>query len=107
MDETQTLHRDERQEEQDPTVYLWLLYFSAQHFYYLKDYERALEYINRAIEHTPTVIDLYVVKARIYKRSGDKKYASKLYEEARKLDLADRYLNAVTSRYLIRVEELT
>jgi peptide alpha-N-acetyltransferase len=29
-----------------------------------------------------------------------------LYEESRKLDLADRYLNAVSSRYLIRVEKL-
>ena len=65
-----------------------------------------MSYINRAIEHTPTVIDLYIVKAKIYKRSGDPEYASKLYEEARKLDMADRYLNAVSSRYLIRVDKL-
>jgi hypothetical protein len=29
-----------------------------------------------------------------------------LYEEARKLDLADRFLNARSSRYLIRIDEL-
>ena len=81
-----------------------MLYFTSQHYYYLRDYEQALSFVNRAIEHTPTVIDLYVVKARIYKRAGDKLYASKLYEEARKLDLADRNLNAVSSKYLIRVE---
>lgn len=37
MDEKQTLHNDE--DEQDPTVYLWLLYFTAQHYYYLRDYD--------------------------------------------------------------------
>ena len=93
-------------EEQDPTVYLWLMYFTAQHFYLLRNYERALEYINDAIQHSPTVIDLYIVKARIYKRAGDTQYASKLYDEARKLDLADRYLNAVSSRFKIRADQI-
>lgn len=102
MEEKSTLSGED--EEQDPTVYLWLMYFTAQHFYLLRNYERALEYINDAIQHTPTVIDLYIVKARIYKRAGDTKYASKLYDEARKLDLADRYLNAVSSRFKIRAD---
>ncbi|CDW89756.1 n-alpha-acetyltransferase auxiliary subunit-like [Stylonychia lemnae] len=104
MEEKNTLFNDEQ--EQDPTVYLWLLYYTAQHYYYLRDYNQALKYINEAINHTPTVIDLYVVKAKIYKRAGDREYASKLYEEARKLDLADRYLNAVSSRYLIRADHV-
>jgi peptide alpha-N-acetyltransferase len=65
-----------------------------------------LKYINEAIAHTPTVVDLYVMKAKIYKRAGDIEYASKLYEEARKLDLADRYLNAVSSRYLIKANHV-
>ena len=93
-------------EEQDPTVYLWLLYFTAQHFYLRRDFERALRYIDAAIEHTPTVVDLYVLKAKIYKHAGDARKAFSLYDEARKLDLADRYLNAVASRYRIRIDEL-
>lgn len=68
----------------------------------MRDFDTALKYINAAIDHTPTVIELYTAKARIYKRAGDLDYASKLYEEARKLDLADRYLNAVSSRYMIK-----
>lgn len=104
MEDNSTLSNEE--EEQDPTVYLWLLYFTAEHYYNLREFEEALKYINKAIDHTPTVIDLYIVKARIYKRAGDLNYASMLYEEARKLDLADRNLNAVSSRYLIRVNKL-
>jgi hypothetical protein len=55
---------------------LWLLYFTAQHYYFLKDFDTALQYLNRAIEHSPTVIELYILKAKIFKRAGDPKYAS-------------------------------
>jgi N-alpha-acetyltransferase 15/16, NatA auxiliary subunit len=83
-----------------------MMYFVAQHFYFKRAYDKAIGYINQAIEHTPTVVDLYVLKAKIYKRAGDSKKAAILYDEARKLDLADRYLNAVASRYLIRNDQL-
>jgi len=63
-------------EEQDPTVQLWMLYFVSQHYYFRKNYELALEYIGKAIEHTPTVVDLYVLKAKIYKRAGNANLAS-------------------------------
>jgi len=102
MEATMTLVGEE--EEQDPTVHLWLLFFTAQHFYFKRDFARSFKYLDAAIEHTPTVVDLYVLKAKLYKRAGDLKKASALYEEARKLDLADRYLNAVSSRYLIRID---
>jgi peptide alpha-N-acetyltransferase len=62
--------------------------------------------LNKAIEHTPTVVDLYILKAKIYKRAGDANRAATLYDEARKLDLADRYLNAVASRYRIRNDQV-
>jgi peptide alpha-N-acetyltransferase len=87
-------------------VHLWLLYFAANHFYQKRDLDQALSYLNKAIEHTPTVVDLYVLKAKVYKRAGDLLRASSLYDEARKLDLADRYLNAVSSRYKLRVDQV-
>jgi len=37
----------------------------------LRNFDKALQYINEAIEHTPTVIELYIVKAKIYKKAGD------------------------------------
>lgn len=84
MQKQYTLSGDD--EEQDPTVELWLLYFIAQHHHFLRNFDQAIEYINRAIAHTPTVVDLYVLKAQIYKRAGDSEYACKLYDEARILD---------------------
>lgn len=46
---------------------LWVYYFLAQHYDHLKQTEKALGFIDAAIEHTPTLIELFVTKGRIYK----------------------------------------
>lgn len=46
---------------------LWVYYYAAQHYDWKKDTDRALEYIDMAIEHTPTLIDLFIMKGKIYK----------------------------------------
>lgn len=50
-----------------PTTLLWVQYFLAQHFDHIAQHTVALEYINTAIESTPTLIELFVIKAKIYK----------------------------------------
>jgi peptide alpha-N-acetyltransferase len=69
-------------------------------------YDKSLLFINKAIEHTPTVIELYIHKAKIYQRLGDPEKAANLTEEARNLDLADRYLNAHSSKYLLKANKI-
>lgn len=85
--------------EQDPTVYLWLLYFLAHHYYFCRDAETGLKYINKAIEHTPTLIDLYTLKGKLMKIGGNRTDAARLFEEARVLDQADRAINALAACY--------
>ena len=53
-------------EEQDPTVMLWLLYFQAQHNLFQGKLTDAMNFVNRAIEHTPTLLELYTLKGKIY-----------------------------------------
>ena len=53
--------------EEPPTVLLWVLVFLAQHYDLLNQTVTALEYINRAIDHTPTHIELYMIKSKILK----------------------------------------
>jgi len=48
--------------------------------------EKALEYVNKAIQHTPTVVELYLVKAKIFQFAGNQAAANKLVEEGRTLD---------------------
>ncbi len=47
-----------------------MLCLLAQHYNRRRLTEKALAHIDEAIEHTPTIIDLYSVKALIYKRAG-------------------------------------
>ena len=58
--------------------------------------------INKAIEHTPTMPELYITKAKILKHLGKINEASDSAEEGRKLDLYDRYLNIRSVGYLLR-----
>ncbi|VDP17091.1 unnamed protein product [Onchocerca flexuosa] len=52
---------------ESPTTVLWLYYLLAQHYDKLGSVQQALVYINRAIQHTPTLIELYMIKAKIHK----------------------------------------
>lgn len=64
--------------------------------------EAALSFIDAAISHTPTLPELYMLKARIQKRAGDSLRASYTMDEARKLDLQDRFLNTKSAKYYLR-----
>lgn len=68
--------------------------------------DKAIEYINKAIEHTPTVCELYLLKARIYLQMGNRATAAKLAEEARMLDTADRNLNFESVQYQLAIDEV-
>ena len=58
---------DTDSEVESPTSLLWTLSYLAQHFDQLRQTDRALEFINAALDHTMTLIELYVIKARIFK----------------------------------------
>lgn len=91
-----------------PTVLLWTMYFAAQHYDRLGQHQKALEFIDKCIKHTPTVLDFYMRKARILKHTGDLNKAADVMVEGRLLDLADRYINNKATEYLLhadRVEE--
>jgi peptide alpha-N-acetyltransferase len=87
---------------EDPTTLLWVYYFAALHECQLGDYEKALQLANKAIEHTPTVMDIYLVKATILAKAGDDLGAAESVEKARTMDLADRNLNTHSVKYWLR-----
>ncbi|KAI8800034.1 NMDA receptor-regulated protein 1-domain-containing protein [Cladochytrium replicatum] len=91
---------------QFPTTVMWVLYFLAQHFDLKRNPTRALEYINRAIEHTPTLVELYMMKARIYKHAGDLDEAVTTINFGRELDLQDRFINSKCTKYMLRAGQV-
>ena len=90
----------------------WLLsinYFLAQHYdYYLcRDPSKARQYIDKAIELNPTKNDytFHMTRARILKHQGATAEASKAMNEAREMDLKDRYINTKCAKYQLRNQE--
>lgn len=53
--------------DENPSVYVWIKFFLAQYHDRTSDFEVALTFINEAIEHTPTLLELYMIKAKILK----------------------------------------
>ncbi|KAI7892284.1 NMDA receptor-regulated protein 1-domain-containing protein [Mucor mucedo] len=92
--------------KEPPTALLWTLYYLAKHYDFHHKLEKALELINKAIAHTPTVVELYMTKGRILKHSGDAQQASKVMNEAREMDLQDRFINSKSAKYMLRAGEI-
>jgi len=83
--------------------FIWVYYFAAQHYDHMRNLEKALEFINLAIDKTPSVIEFYMVKSKIFEHAGLYEKASDAYEKAKKLDYGDRYLNAKHAKKLLRL----
>ena len=82
------------------------MYFLAQHFDFLGDSVKAADYIDKVLEHTPTLLEGLMMKARIYKHAGNSIYASRFMDEARQLDLQDRFINSKATKYLVRNDDI-
>nr|XP_039262762.1 N-alpha-acetyltransferase 15, NatA auxiliary subunit-like [Styela clava] len=92
--------------KQAPTSTLWSWYFLAQHYDILENTDKALEYINKAIEHTPTLIEAHTLKAKILLHAGDMPSSVKCMDEAQSLDTADRFVNYKCACYMIRNNQI-
>uniref|UniRef100_A0A667WUL2 N-alpha-acetyltransferase 15, NatA auxiliary subunit n=1 Tax=Myripristis murdjan TaxID=586833 RepID=A0A667WUL2_9TELE len=88
--------------EEPPTTLLWVQYFLAQHYDMIGQQTLALEYINTAIESTPTLIELFLIKAKIYKHAGNIREAAQWMDEAQALDTADRFINSKCAKYMLK-----
>jgi len=79
---------------------------AAEHYDFLGDTAKALEFTKQATEHTPTLVEIYSCRARIYKHAGDLETSCKLFDEARSMDLADRFLNCQAVKGFLRVDNV-
>lgn len=83
------------------------LYYLAQHFNYYRsrDLNKAMEYVDKAIELSKDDVDFSMTKARIWKHRGNPQKASEAMENARLLDTRDRYTNTKAAKYQLRNDE--
>lgn len=95
-----------RSQKEPPSTLLWTLFLLAQHYDIRGQHDLALAKIDEAIAHTPTVIDLYLVKGKILKHAGDLVAAAALVDEARSMDLADRFLNSECVKRMLQADQV-
>lgn len=88
--------------EGNPLTLTWTKYFLAQHYYQCEDFTTANAKIDEALKLTPTLIELYMYKARILKHQGLLVEAAAMMNKARGLDLQDRFVNTKTTKYYLR-----
>ncbi|KAK4479629.1 hypothetical protein RD792_015155 [Penstemon davidsonii] len=96
-----------RVEKEPPSTLMWTLFYLAQHYDRCGQFDVALTKIDEAIQHTPTVIDLYSVKSRILKHAGDLAAAAALADEARCMDLSDRYVNSECVKRMLQADQVS
>ncbi|XP_055388773.1 uncharacterized protein LOC129617684 [Condylostylus longicornis] len=68
-------------------------------------YKQALETVENAIASTPAFAELHQLKARILKHSGNFEAAAGAICDAREMDLADRFLNTLSVKYLLAIDD--
>jgi hypothetical protein len=85
-----------------PSHMSWVYFYAAQHYLFLSDLEKAFNYINLALDLTPSVVEFYMLAAKILKHSYMMDKCILAYDKARLLDVGDRYLNAKMSKIYIR-----
>ncbi|KIR73584.1 peptide alpha-N-acetyltransferase [Cryptococcus deuterogattii CA1014] len=93
-----------------PTVLLWAYYYLALHLAHplnpIPSYSRSLQLLSLALDHTPTLPELYMAKAIVLKRSGDPLGTAHEMEKARLLDGQDRFLNGKAAKYWFRAGDI-
>jgi peptide alpha-N-acetyltransferase len=68
--------------------------------------EEAIQVLDKAILHSPTVLELYLLKGKILKHLGKYLDAAITVDLARVQDLADRYLNSKAVKYWLRCDNV-
>jgi len=91
--------------EAHPLVLVWVWLARSNHALRLKDIPKAHEYVDLAIDHTPTIDHLHMHKAKVCKHEGKMEQAADLANLARKMDEADRYNNTKATRLLLRANK--
>ena len=87
--------------EEAPSTLLWAMYLRAGLYELEGEYEKGVAMLDKCLEHTPTAVDVYELKARMLRAAGDVKAAVEALDLGRDLDRQDRYINNQTTRYML------
>jgi len=90
------------EEAQDPSVLFWALFLRAGLHELAAEYAKGMALVDKCIEDASSEVDAYELKARLLKSSGNIKEASAVLDKGREMDLQDRYINNLTTKYMLQ-----
>jgi tetratricopeptide (TPR) repeat protein len=88
--------------EASPDTLLWCWYLRAGLHEMVAEYSQGVALLDKCIDHTPTEVDVYELKARMLKSAGDIQAAVECISKGRDLDQQDRYINNLTTKYMLQ-----
>lgn len=91
---------------ENPCYILWVWMLLATHWRRMRNFELAHQFIDKAIEHTPTLELLYLEKCKIYAKEGKSKEAADYGFKAQELDHQDKYLNSKAAKMFFRNNDI-
>lgn len=92
---------DGEDKEESPHSLMFVSYVLAYHYKKVGNLPKALEHCNFTEEYCPTFIEVYILKAKIYKAMMDYESAAKVLKENHTIDKADRYMTNIAAKYLL------
>ena len=92
----------EEAKESDPVAFVWASLFLAQMVDFEHRTQEALAYLEKAIAHTPTCYDIYLIKAQILSHAGAVRQAEASVRRGSSLDCGDRYMNTTLTKYQLK-----
>jgi len=99
------LQLDEMTQSLQGKTLSWAYLCLSLHFCELQKHSEALEAIEKCIDIQPDLIEAYSTKSKILDAAGDVHGAALFADHARKMDLADRYLNCQASIALFKAQD--
>ena len=84
----------------------WALFYLAQHYLVINDYNKALISLNLSLEKFPEEPEIYLLKGKVLKHMGEKKAAAEEVAKAFNLDQTDRCIGNTLAKYLLRAGEI-
>jgi len=94
------------QTEEPPSTLLWTFYLRALLHQFCGEYQEALKVVEKCLQHTPTAVDVYELKAILLEYSGDVESAADCLDAGRELDKQDRYINNQTTKFMLRANRV-
>jgi peptide alpha-N-acetyltransferase len=99
---TTTPINDNNDDESSPSTILWAWYLRAGLHELAQEYSQGIALLDLCLEHTPTAVDVYELKASLLKAGGDIQAAVECLDHGRELDQQDRYINNQTTKYMLQ-----